>query len=160
LSAATSIEWTDVPGYLGYRVRRDGSLRGPSGKALAPMRDPRSGHLYVITGDRRKLRVHHAVLLAFVGPRPEGCIGRHLDDDSAYNHVSNLAWGTRLDNAADRLSNRGYTRGVARANARLTDEKVRAIREDRRPSRVVAAEYGVSHTAILRIRRGERWRAA
>jgi hypothetical protein len=97
------------------------------------------------------------VLLAFVGPRPDGAVGRHFNDDPVDNRPENLAWGTRLDNAADRLRNGRYARGEDKPGHRLTAQQAIEIRSDPRPSRVVGAEYGVSHTAVLRIRRNERW---
>jgi len=133
------------------------------GRVLKPYIDPQTGHQYVLIrlGGRaspaRRLRSHHAVLLTYVGPRPLGAVGRHLNDDPSDNTVGNLAWGTRLDNARDRQGNRGYERGEDKPNARLTWEQVDAIRRDPRVSRIVGREYGVSHTAIQRIRRGERW---
>lgn len=137
MSDKTKIEWADVPGHPGYRASRDGQILGPQGKVLRPM-SMDAGHLYVITGARRKLWVHHAVLLTYVGLRPDGA-GR-----------------TQFDNAQDRRRNRGYPTGVE-AGSPLSVEAVRAIRADGRASRLVAADHGVSHTTVLKIRRGERW---
>jgi hypothetical protein len=131
-------------------------IDGPSGKVLKPFIGEKGGHLYVLIRNRR-LRVHHAVLLTFVGPRPDGQIGLHGDDDPTNNAVENLSWGTRLDNAADRRRNRGYPRGADAPGACLTAQQVEQIRLDSRSARAVAADYGVSHTSILEIRRGNRW---
>jgi hypothetical protein len=98
--------------------------------------------------------VHHAVLLTYVGPRPDGHEGRHLNDDPTDNRVENLSWGTRLQNADDRRRNRGFA-----GTPTLTEAQVAAIRTDERAARAVAVEYGVTHTTILRIRRGESWAA-
>lgn len=49
--------------------------------------------------------VHHLVLEAFVGPRPEGMRGLHRDDNPFNNSVGNLYWGTAQDNAFDRVRN-------------------------------------------------------
>lgn len=119
-----------------------------------------TGHLYVITGDRRKLWVHHAVLLAYVGPRPDGQECRHLDGNPRHNHAANLAWGTRLENMRDKDRHGTEPHGEMKPNHRITAEQARAIRTDTRASRVVGQDYGISHTAVLRIRRGERWRRA
>jgi hypothetical protein len=154
----TAIDWTDVPGHPGYRVTSAGALRGPR-SVLRPMVMP-TGHQYVITGARRKLWVHHAVLLAFVGPRPVGQECRHLDGNPANNSLQNLRWGTRLENSHDKQRHGTELRGEAKPDARLTVAQVRAIRLDTRAARTVGREYGVSHTAVLRIRRGERWAAA
>jgi hypothetical protein len=136
----------------------------------------KSGHLYVLTPlprRPRKLFVHRAVLLAFAGPPEPGQEARHLDGNPANNHWApgnseeetraaggNLFWGTRLENMRDKARHGTEVYGEAKPDARLTVADVIAIRNDERASRVVGADYGVSHTAILRIRRGERWRAA
>lgn len=159
MADGSAIEWTEVPGHPGYYASRAGEIRGPSGRILRPMAN-NTGHRYVITSARRKLWVHHAVLLAFVGPRPVDQEGRHLDDDPDNNTLDNLAWGTRRENAADRITNGRTSRGEQRPNARLSSEQAQAIRVDTRPARAIGAEYGVSHTCVLRIRRGERWAAA
>lgn len=152
------MEWRPVPGWPDVAVSDDGQIRGPSGTVLKPYVSD-TGHLHVLIR-RQKLRVHHAVLLAFVGPRPEGALGRHKNDVPDDNRPENLLWGTRTDNARDRLQNGNYTRGEQRHNARLTDEQVRAIRHDARAARTIGAEYGVSHTTVLGIKRGERRAAA
>lgn len=48
------------------------------------------------------VKVHVAVALAFLGPRPEGLDIRHLDGDPTNAHASNLAYGTKLENEADK----------------------------------------------------------
>lgn len=47
-----------------------------------------------------------------------------------------------------------------RPHAKLTAAAVQAIREDGRPARVVAAEYGVSRQTVYEIRRGHTWKRA
>lgn len=149
-----------IPGYPKYQVSEDGTCLGQYGQQLKPYR---AGRRYLrirlcMRGVERDMKVHHAVLLAFVGPQPSPRHwGRHLDDNPSNNHHTNLAWGLPVENSADAIRNGGLPWGEAKADARLTVDQVRAIRLDNRASRVVGAEYGVSHTAILRIRRGERW---
>lgn len=56
-------------------------------------------------GIRHNQKVHRLVLTLFKRkPRP-GEVGRHLDDDRANNHISNLAWGSFQDNADDAKRN-------------------------------------------------------
>ena len=153
--AAVPAGWRLVPGWP-CTISNRGKIRGPSGKVLKP---------YVVDGYQhvlirgRKLRVHHAVLFAFVGPRPPGKECRHLDDNPANNNPENLAWGTRKQNMDDQLHNGRRLSGESKPGAQLTSVQVYSIRDDPRSARTVGAEYGVSHTAILRIRRGERWAA-
>jgi hypothetical protein len=157
-----NIEWVEVPTHRGYFVTRSGMMRGPTGVVLRPMKTD-GGHRYVLASPPRrprKLFVHRAVLFAFAGPPPPGMEVRHLDGDPGNNAIENLAWGTRLENMQDKARHGTERQGEEKPGCRLTAANVDAIRFDRRASRVVGAEYGVSHTAVQRIRRGERWRAA
>lgn len=55
-------------------------------------------------GTKRSCKVHHLVLVAFSGPRPDGMIARHLNGNPSDNRVENLVWGTHSENAADTLA--------------------------------------------------------
>jgi hypothetical protein len=159
----TAIEWRPVPTHPGYSVNAYGEIRGPSGQTLRPMRAHR-GHLYVLTPlprRPRKLYVHRAVLLAFMGPPPAGQEGRHLDGDPEHNHLSNLAWGTPLQNAADKERHGRQPKGERSVTAKLTEAQVREIRglHGTASLRQLAARYGVSHTAIRRAALGIKWRS-
>lgn len=103
--------WLPVPGYEGlYEVSDQGHVRsvprhGTRGGALRPWLD-RKGYAMVrlYRGARQKgLSTHRLVLLAFVGPPGPGQQCRHLDGDSSNNRLANLAWGTRSENARDRV---------------------------------------------------------
>lgn len=164
LFAGTSTTgWVEVPTHPGYAANTSGQVRGPRGRVLRPMKMT-SGHLYVITPkprSPRKLFIHRAVLLAFAGPPTDPALeGRHLDGNPSNNALSNLAWGTRLENARDRDRHGTERFGEDKPAARLTEDQIQPIRDDPRASRVVGKAYGISHTAVLRIRRGDRWRRA
>jgi len=77
--------------------------------------------------------IHWLVLMAFVGPRPEGEEGRHLDDNSLNNNLLNLAWGTRKENVHDAMRNGKMSNGEGHSKnchsmVEMTDEKVLEIR--------------------------------
>lgn len=42
--------------------------------------------------------VHRLILTAHVGPCPPGMESLHEDDNGSHNALSNLRWGTRLEN--------------------------------------------------------------
>jgi hypothetical protein len=48
-------------------------------------------------------------------------------------------------------------RGERNGSCRLSERQVLSIRDDKRSNRKVAADYGVSHTTVRRIRRRELW---
>jgi HNH endonuclease len=154
--------WAPVPTHAGYAVTENGRIRGPR-RILRPMEGP-LGHLYVLTPlprRPRKLYVHRAVLLTFVGPPPtEEHEVRHLDGNPHNNDLSNLCWGTHTENMQDKQIHGTELFGEAKPGARLTLAQVLAIKADPRASRLVGAEYSVSHTTVLSIRRGTHWRRA
>lgn len=159
----SNIEWTDetwnpVKRYPYYEVSSRGRIRNKlTAKVLKPITN-RSGHLYVFmyaAGRQRGTKewVHRIVLEAFKGAAPKGQETRHLNGDPADNDIRNLAWGDRLEQREDDRRN-----GVSRANGRtLTEAEVRDIRASSKPSRTLAAEYGVSHTTIQKARKGIRY---
>lgn len=58
-------------------------------------------------GGADTLAVHRLVLMAFIGPCPDGMEGCHGDDDRRNNTLVNLRWDTKAANCADRTRNGG-----------------------------------------------------
>ena len=56
-----------------------------------------------IGGRFKAFKVHQAVLMAWVGPRPAGMLCRHLDGNKWNNRLDNLAWGTPRENTDDAI---------------------------------------------------------
>ena len=104
-------QWRPVVGYEDlYLVSSQGRVQSKHSTApriMAQYPDP-AGYSTVglsRNGKRTKYRVHSLMLLAFVGPRPTGGHGRHLDDDKCNNTIENLRWGTALENSNDKYRN-------------------------------------------------------
>lgn len=121
-----------IPGYGGYEAGSDGSIwsvasdwRGYGRRELAQSPDPH-GYLKVRLyrdGKRIHKQTHLLVCLAWHGERPGVCHEvRHLDGSRTNNTPSNLAWGTRSENALDR-----QVHGTERAaeNGRSSAHKLR-----------------------------------
>jgi hypothetical protein len=101
--------WSDASNWRGYGRRR----------MTAHLND--KGYLRVrltIMGKRRSYFVHKLVAAAFLPskPSPQHEV-RHLDGDPLNNAASNLAWGTRKDNAADRERHGRTSRGPSHSAA-------------------------------------------
>lgn len=98
--------WRAVPGWEGlYEVSIDGQIRTlRKGRLMRPFITEKGyRRVYLYSGPLvERVRVHTAVLRAFVGPRPKGMVARHLDGNPEHNHLTNLAWGTHAENMADR----------------------------------------------------------
>lgn len=106
-------QWRPVDGWVGTyevsdlgRVRRLYKTREP--RILAQRAHPQRGYIVVDlqrAGKTCTQKVHRLVANAFLGPRPEGLVTRHLNDDKNDNRLVNLAYGTHLENARDRELN-------------------------------------------------------
>lgn len=150
MAPASSERWVRV--HANYEVSDLGRVRNSNtGHILVPMRTgtKRAGSqrskVRFSTKPRIDADVAHLVLEAFIGPRPEGLIAMHADDDSSNNALSNLSWGTHADNANDMVE-RG--RG---GNQKLTLAQRREIGQRRaagEPGVALAKEYGVSAQRI------------
>lgn len=167
-------EWRDIPGMEGrYQVSNFGRVRSldqewlqksrlgklhshkKKGKVLRPGRMS-SGHLSVSLGKTLGSRtVHSLVMLAFVGPPPDGMEICHGDGDPANNHLSNLRYDTRAENCMDEYRlNRSH-------RAKLTDDQIREIRKKAdEGARTIdlAAQYGVLPTTISAVRHKKTYR--
>ncbi len=113
-------EWRAAPGYEGaYEVSSLGRVRsldrvingrwGPHVRRGVVLRahTDKDGYKKVrpsLNNEARSVPVHHLVLLAFIGPRPEGHVALHKDGRPENNAASNLSWGTYSDNALDAVS--------------------------------------------------------
>lgn len=113
-------EWRPVVGYEGsYSVSSEGRVRSErrivkrstgdmytGGRAIS-LAENGTGHKFfnVTTreGGRKKVYVHRAVAMAFLGSVPEGCEVRHKDGNPRNNNIKNIEYGSRSDNMFDRV---------------------------------------------------------
>ena len=105
--------WLPIPGYEGrYDVSDLGRVRSwyPYHNTPVPRilkAHPAGGKYLAVglhVGESQATRpIHKLVMLAFVGPRPEGLQVRHIDGDQLRNHLDNLTYGTQSENMQDRL---------------------------------------------------------
>lgn len=158
-------EFRDVVGHVGYRVSNKGRVQsrwnrrwglGDVWKDRKPYRSP-SGHLQVMLQGRVARLVHHLVLEAFVGMRPEGMECCHENDNPSDNRLENLRWGTRSDNRRDAKKNGKLTQ------IRLTDDDKVAIREKFKAGvnyRVIAEEFKITPMYVYQVVNGRKRRTA
>lgn len=109
-------EWRAIPGYEGYyEVSDDGQvrtlprtdIRGVQVKTRTRALNPNaSGYPSLALakdGSKWFIPVHRLVMLAFIGPCPDGHEVLHADGTRTNNNLSNLSYGTRTDNVRDSL---------------------------------------------------------
>ena len=74
-----------------------------------------------LNGVVRQVTVHKLVLLAFVGPLPEGMERLHGLGGAYDNSIENLRYGTRADNNRDKAKHRAVKRKVGQTCSRGHD---------------------------------------
>ena len=167
-------EWRPVVGYEGvYEVSSFGRVRSLDRWVKANSGRRRTGVRYFTpsaSGKNKKYKrvllrnpdkqrpVHHLVLEAFVGPRPEDCEARHLDGNPGNNRLDNLAWGTKAENQADKIRHGTILRGTANPASKLTEADVIAIRASNKRQVDLAEIYGVTQPIISAIRLRKIWK--
>lgn len=138
--------WRDIPDWEGYyEISTFGKVRSKERRDSLAGKGRKIGG-FILIGDRSfsgrarytlskyaKTKTYFGaqlVLLTFVGPPPFlKAEARHLDDDPTRDHLNNLAWGTRKDNAEDALRNGKYLMGDTHPSSKLSDVEVRKIRK-------------------------------
>jgi hypothetical protein len=170
--------WSDIPGFPGYRVSTKGRVvsvlkgRGRLGgrtfdneaKLLRPTRDKRGYHIYGLyfeNGKYRNMKGHRLVLLAFVGPCPEGEEACHCDGDPENNDLDNLRWDTHRNNSQDAIRHGRVRRGSASGRSKLDEADVRIIRDlygSGALLRDLAMRFGVSSNTIADACKRHTWR--
>lgn len=175
-SESPAIEFRTLAQYPGYRFGSDGSIwsswsrgRRQPGDTWTRLNATRSSNGYMMIGlhgsdgkTHRCLMVHRIILEAFTGPCPEGCEARHYPSaDRSNNAASNLIWGTRSQNHADKWEQGSMPHGEGHGMSKLTAADVIDIRQSvaNGESQVsAAARYGVGKANINAIICGRTWK--
>lgn len=101
-------DWRPVVRFEGkYDVSDHGRVWSHRRQRMLALTETPLGYVVVCLSQppaRLTRKVHRLVLEAFVGPCPEGMETRHLDGDRRHNQLTNLMWGTPLENGADRIA--------------------------------------------------------
>lgn len=137
------LEIRAIPGYPGYCVDNAGCVYGKDGRKRALHTKKHKPYLTVglsIGGTTKTRLVHQLVLEAFIGPRPDGMEGRHLDGDRFNNRLDNLAWGTPKQNTADSIAH-----GTHHALSYVTK-----VLPAMRPALIEMRKSGATYVAIAR----------
>ena len=166
--------WKAIPGFPAYEVSNYGQVRsfwgGPPRRRfladapqriLSPLSD-KKGYLYVgLYKNNKKHRffIHQLVLLAFIGPCPEGHETCHNDGIKLNNQLSNLRWDIPANNYAD-VRKHGSKKGMKHPNSKFTDTRVIQIREmvaQGKTYKEVSRTLGINYNSIKYIASYRGW---
>jgi hypothetical protein len=85
----------------------------------------------------------------------------HIDFSKENNYIENLSWASKKGLKQHQSKNPNYKRGTIN-NAKLSIDNVleikRRLRQNYFPLYKLAKEFGISHTQLNRIRKGENWK--
>ncbi len=124
----------------------------------------KNGYMEVMikfSGKMRHRLVHRLVMLAFVGPPPEGCETSHEDNDRSNNRLTNLRWATRQENQLHRRRYKTDPNGERQGIASITNSLATKIRERFKKLRNIVAtakEFGLSRYTVGRLVRGQTYK--
>lgn len=169
--------WKAIPGTDGWYeisnlgrarsfVARTGGVRHrrKEPKMLTPTAARKGYWRYAVRmGDRNKgVYASRAVLLAFVGPPPDGRPdAAHLNGVHTDNRLVNLAWASRVENESHKIGHGTALLGSRARAAKLTEQQVAGIKRrlaDGEPRSALATEHGVKKKAIDKIADGVNWK--
>lgn len=161
------IEWRPVSGYEGlYEVSSVGEVRslprrGCNGRVLRTTAT-RTGHRKLTLskdGIHTTALVHHLVLDAFVGKRPDGCECAHNNGNPADNRIDNLRWDSHLNNIRDKAKHGTHKShpGASHPMCVCSEEQVLSILNASESQTELAHKFGISQPAVSDIKTGRSW---
>lgn len=161
--------FVDIPGYENYYAisnfgRVYSHQRGNRRPRFMSLHTDGSGYPFVrlqVNKSSWQPKVHRLVAEAFVEKVSGKSIVNHIDGDKSNNLYTNLEWVTQSENIIHAFSTGlSSQKGSKNACAKLTEEKVREIREaasNGDVQRRLAEKYMVSPAVICRVVKGRGW---
>lgn len=156
--------WRQVPSYPDYDISELGRMRTwKSGKPrLMKTRIGKDGYPRVTLqdkkGNKKVERVHALIAWAFLG-LPKGRLVRHKDGKEWRPLLSNLEYGTYLDNKEDKHRHGTDQVGERNSQAELIRRHAKQIYKlkGKYTQQEIANMFGVSRQAVSDIQRGITW---
>lgn len=158
------LEMRTIDGWPDYMVSSEGRVLSKKKGMLRELRAAIHNSYPRVSlcrpGEIREFNVHALVAAAFL-EKPDGSqVVRHLDGDPTNNRVENLAYGTYLENEADKARHGRRLVGSKVYGSKLTEETVKQIREEfsrGAPSRKLAKKFGLNVSTAHRVIHGHMW---
>jgi len=171
--------WKDIPGFGGHyqasslgrikskartvvkRTRWGGTMiQEYPERILSQYTADKTGHVSVHLGvgvAKYTARAHTLILLAFVGPRPDGMECCHNNGIANDNRPENLRWDSHFNNNQDRRRHGTYKKGEDHVMAKFSNDKIVEVHnylKNGGRGRDAARLFGMSENHVSRIRYG------
>lgn len=171
----TREKWKPIPGWEGLyeasdqgRIRssdrevngRSGSRPVRKGRVLVQVLKQKRYFAVTLADNDRRVQhfVHDLVLLAFVGPKPEGLVVCHEKDDKADNRLSALRYDTKRANEDDAIANGKRPRGEDHPHAKIAEAVAREIKNSPLRGEALAEHFGLAYPHVWAIKSGRSWK--
>lgn len=154
----------EIPNNPDYEISEYGDVFSKKWGKVIKLKSTKTGRgYYRVTLSMNKKNknkyIHRLVLMAFDRMPRKGEVARHFPDgDKANNHISNLQWGTQLENAYDRdkIHKTGkYNNNENHYRCVLTNKEVQEIRDlwvtGAFYQRVLAEKYNITQNYVSNI---------
>lgn len=168
-------KWLPIPGYEGIyevsdcgNVQRIGKWTDGRRNRVRGLRHPDfcKGYPRVVLfrdQTRKRIMVHHLVMLAFVGPRPEGFEVNHKNGVRSDARIENLEYVTKSQNEQHKHSvlHCKMPRGSRHHAAKVTEDQVREMRDLRQTGwtlKRIAEKYSLGMGNVCWIVKGKHWK--
>ena len=165
-------EWKDIDGWKGfYQISNWGRLKSlkrpfvPKDRNLKACVDQDEYPVAGLFKNGKRLacpKIHRLVLEVFVGKRPFGLEGRHIDGHKTNNRLDNLEWATHEVNELDKYRHGTIMCGSKNGYSKLTEESVVEIRQLWKTGRFtqwdLANRFGVNQSCIWSVIHKKRWK--
>ena len=107
--------------------------------------------------NKRKLYGHRYSYHTLVKPIKCGDVVMHKCDNRKCVNPNHLTVGTHTDNHVDMVSKGRNAKGTTHGNSKLTEREVVDIYQSNSTQRKLAADYGVTQSAVWAIKVGRTW---
>ena len=163
-------EFRRIPGFPDYEVSNHGNVRSyrkseTKVKLLKPyFNQPKSerdrgrlSHLmvsiYDADNEKNCYLVHRLVMLAFIGPCPNGYECLHIDGNPMNNRLDNLRYGTRRENINDSIKHgtHCWSKPFTKKHREKLSDACRSRASMVKYMRVIESETGVAYDVIDKI---------
>lgn len=155
----------EIPRFPKYQVTTDGKVWSDQSQKFLSQKKTKDGYRFVAlyaNGRREDIGVHRLVAWTYIGAQFDFIEVRHKNGVRDDNRLENLEYGTRSDNARDRVQhgNNYQSKGSRNGQAKLNEEDVARIRyrlsHGDKP-KDIANDYGVVKGTIYHIRNSSTW---
>jgi hypothetical protein len=111
-----------------------------------------------VSDEKRTVTISRIVWKLCYGEIPKNLCVLHKCDNPACINIDHLFLGTLAENIKDKVNKNRQAKGEKVNTAKLTEEQVIAIRNDKRTVAVIGKEYGVDGSLISFIKIGKIWK--